>query len=91
MYTKHTFPAFLLSVIGYAGCCGQDSEFNTVRKVLVTLQEDETIVATESCLPLDVSGEQLFLVTRLGKQFYLYEEGQRNGPYENLENVNLKP
>ena len=81
----------LLSVIGCTGGYSQNSADGTVRKVLLTLQEKENIVATESCLPLDIAGGNLFLVTRLEKEFYVYEGGKRSGPYENLENVELKP
>jgi hypothetical protein len=88
---RHIFLALLVFVLSYTGCYGQDPAVNTVRRVLATLQENETIVTTESCLPLDITGEKLFLVTRLGNAFYVYESGQRKGPYETLENVTLAP
>jgi hypothetical protein len=88
---KHLLSILLVSMTGYAGCYSQNLANGTVRKVLLTLQEKEFIVATESCLPLNIAGGNLFLVTRLEKEFYVYEGDKRKGPYENLENVELKP
>jgi hypothetical protein len=90
MDMKNILFILLFFAVGSSACLGQNSNA-PLRKVLVTLQEDEIIVATESCLPLDITGENLFLVTRLGNRFYLYDGGQRRGPYESLENVNLSP
>jgi len=64
---------------------------NLSRKVLVTLQPEEGILEAESCFPLAVDGNQFYLVTSLDNKFFIYENGQRKGPFEDLETAGYKP
>jgi|GEM_PF-2241434 hypothetical protein len=63
---------------------------NVTRKVLVTLQAGEAIIEAESCFPLGMNNDQLYLVTTADGKYYIYENGQRTGPYTNLENIDIK-
>lgn len=61
-----------------------------IRKVLLTLQPGEKIMYGESCLSLAMGTGQVYLVTHAGDQYYVYENGQKRGPYGDLEEAGVK-
>jgi hypothetical protein len=83
----YTLTACML-LCAYSYC--QTSSANASRKILATLQPNEYIVTDESCLPVAVSDNNFFLVTRLGDNFYTCENGQRKGPYKSLKAEDIK-
>jgi hypothetical protein len=52
------------------------------QKVLVTLQNGEEPMYSESCIPLSFTNGHLHLVTRANNQYYVYENGTRKGPFK---------
>jgi hypothetical protein len=52
------------------------------QKVLVTLQNGEEPVYSESFIPLSFTDQGLYLVTRSNNQFFVYENGSRKGPFK---------
>lgn len=60
-----------------------------LRNVLITLQPGEKIMYAESCLALSVLNNQVALITRMGNKFYVYDKGQRKGPFDNLEGISI--
>jgi hypothetical protein len=55
------------------------------RKVLVTLQPEEEIMYGESYLSLIIATNQVSITTKLGDKFYIYKNGVRKGPFDDLE------
>lgn len=60
------------------------------RKVLMSLKDGERIVTNESCIELSFSANQLYLVAQQGKDFYVYENGIRKGPYKSMDQLNTR-
>ena len=90
---KHlTILLFMLTCIfGNALPQNSSSAGSPVRKVLAIIQTEEGILYDESCFPLDFSDNQLYMVTMLDGKYYIYEDGQRKGPFDNLEKGGYKP
>lgn len=57
------------------------------QKVLVTLQNGETPMYSESCIPMSFSDGVLKLVTRANGQYYYYENGTRKGPFKDTKTI----
>ncbi len=68
----------------------QTTTSKVTRKLLVTLQQGEKILEAESCLPLGISDNQVYLVTMADKKIYVYENGQRKGPFKDTEEAGIK-
>jgi hypothetical protein len=62
----------------------------TERNLLLTLSPGERIVEEECCIPLGLYQEQLFVVTRADGNYFIYEQGRRQGPYESLNASQLE-
>ncbi len=52
------------------------------KKILFSIQPGESIVYSESCLEMNNSGGQVYLVTQKNELFYEYVNGQRKGPFQ---------
>lgn len=63
---------------------------NVTRKLLVTLQPDEKIMMAESCLALLALENKVFLITTVGNNYFVYENGQRKGPFSKFEEIEVK-
>ena len=63
---------------------------NASRKVLLSLEEAEMPVVTESCFLLKDGAEEIYLVTDLGGKIYVYENGQKAGPFDNFASAGIK-
>ncbi len=81
----------LTGIFGIAQSQNSSTTGSPLRKVLATIQTEEGILYDESCFPLDLSGDQLYMVTMLNGKYYIYENGQRKGPFDNLEKGGYKP
>lgn len=84
----------LVLTVWVAACCcclpGLVLSQSTVsKKVLLSIQPGESIVTSESCIDVGYSADQLFVVTRKGDQFFIYEGGVRKGPF-NSKMVRVK-
>lgn len=60
------------------------------RKPLITLRPGEEILYGESSINISVTNSQLYLVTMLDEKIYVYENGQRKGPFDDTEEANIK-
>lgn len=87
MSPKFIFNYFLLITLSAFNTVAQE---DAIKKVLLTLQEGESIVTNESCLNFSGHNEQLYLVTWQDKQFYVYENGTRKGPYKKPEDIKFR-
>lgn len=65
-----------------------DAQIN--KQVLLKLQPGETIVTGESCVELSGTGNQLYVVTRQGDNIYIYEGGQRKGPFKSFNTAKIR-
>ena len=86
MKTKLLITGFILSLTASLAL-GQNAGN---RKVLLSLQPGERIVTNESCIELSYSANQLYLVTQQGQNYFVYEGGQRKGPYKSMEQIKEK-
>jgi hypothetical protein len=59
------------------------------KKVLLSLQPGESLQTYESCINLSYTANQLYVVTRKGDKMYIYEGGQRKGPFD-MDALKLK-
>jgi hypothetical protein len=80
-----------LSLFFVVNINGQPTANSFSRTVLATLQPGESILSAESCFFLSMNNNQLYLVTRQNNQFFIYENGQRKGPFGTLQGSMLKP
>ncbi len=55
------------------------------RKVLLTLQQGEIIMYGESFLSLTIATGQVSITTKMDDKFYIYKNGVKKGPFENLD------
>jgi hypothetical protein len=62
-----------------------------IRKVLISLQPEEEIMYGESYLSLIIATNQVSLTTKLGNKFYVYTNGVRKGPFDDLEEQVVPP
>ena len=85
---KQYLTLLLLITALYQPLISQSSGVN--RKVLLTLQPGEKIMYAESCLSLSISDNQVMLVTKIGEKIYVHRNGQRQGPFEDLEEANVQ-
>jgi hypothetical protein len=69
------------------GLCSTLSAQQAEQKVLVTLQNGEEPMYYESCIPMSFAGGNLFLVTRLNNQFFVYDKGTRKGPFKDASSI----
>jgi hypothetical protein len=60
------------------------------RKLLVTLQPNEDVLYSESCLNLSMNADQFYLVTLYNNKIYTYENGQKKGPFNDPEEAEIK-
>lgn len=84
---------FTLLVLGICTECNYSQNSpgqKASRKVLLTLQTGEKIMESESYFPLGFSDAQVYLVTRANNKIYVYENGQRRGPYKDTEEAGIK-
>jgi hypothetical protein len=51
------------------------------KRTLLTLQPGEIIVTGESCIEISETNNALYLVTRLNGKIFIYDKGQRKGPF----------
>jgi len=87
MKTNFCFAVCIAAFINKSCLLAQN---NAVRKVLLSLQAGERIVNNESCIELSYSANQLYLVTQQGQNFFIYEGGQRKGPYKSMDQIKEK-
>jgi hypothetical protein len=59
------------------------------KKLLLSLQPGEVLQTNESCIELSYTANQLYVVARKGDNIFVYEGGQRKGPF-NMDAVQLK-
>lgn len=52
------------------------------QKVLITLQKNEEPMYYESCIPMSFTHGSLKLVTRVGNEYFFYDNGTRKGPFK---------
>jgi hypothetical protein len=81
---------FLLSFTLIIAVNYLSAQDNASRKVLLSLQPGESIITNESCLLLSSSANQLYLVTLLDKQIFVYENSQRSGPYKSFNDIKVR-
>lgn len=82
---KKQLVTFLLIILTWS----VNGQTTATRKVLLSLQPGEKIMYAESCLSLRVNN-QVYLVTHLNDQIYVYENGQRRGPYDDMDEAGVK-
>jgi len=87
MSRKFLFNYLLLFTLSVFNSVAQE---DATKKALLTLQEGESIVTNESCLNFSGHNEQLYLVTWQDKQFYVYENGTRKGPYKKPDDIKFR-
>jgi hypothetical protein len=78
--------AFIVLSVAVVSIFGQTQ---ATKKVLLTLQPGETLQTSESCIELSYAANQLYVVTRKGDKLFVYEGGQRKGPF-NANAVKIK-
>jgi hypothetical protein len=66
-----------------------NAQSQVVKKTLLTMQPGEKLQNSESCIELSMASGQLYVVTRKGDQIFIYEGGQRKGPFA-MDAVKLK-
>jgi hypothetical protein len=64
---------------------------NLTSKIILSLQPGEKILTAESCLVLSVSNNQSYVVVSKNNQLFVYDNGQRKGPYKDVDEANIKP
>lgn len=60
------------------------------KQVLLKLQLGETIITGESCVEITNQGNTLYVVTQQGDNVYVYEGGQRKGPFKSFNAARVK-
>ena len=83
---KKVIAVLTLFVFSFIILSGQTQ---ATKKVLLTLQSDETLQISESCIGLSYTANQLYVVTRKGDKLFVYENGQRKGPFS-MDAIKLK-
>lgn len=85
---KRNLTIILFSVLAVLQAIGQAPAVE--RKLLITLQPNEDVLYSESCLNLSMNGDQFYLVTMYNNKYYTYENGQKHGPFNDTEEANIK-
>jgi len=81
---KKPFPILLLlTALLYQPLISQTTPLT--RKVLISLQPGEKIMYAESFLSLAISTEQVSLTTKMDDKFFVYKNGVKKGPFDNLD------
>ncbi|NJO68358.1 MAG: hypothetical protein HC830_02960 [Bacteroidetes bacterium] len=57
------------------------------RKVVISLQPNEVIMYAESHLSLLINNNQVSLTTKMGDKYYVYNNGVRKGPFDDIEEL----
>ena len=60
------------------------------RTVLISLQPGEQPVTSECCFALSATQNSIYLVTNLQGKNYVYEDGQKSGPYDKTNPLVLR-
>jgi hypothetical protein len=60
------------------------------KKVLLTLQPNETILTGESCIDIAITTNSLYVVTLQNGRIFVYENGQRKGPFSSPDAAKVK-
>jgi hypothetical protein len=83
-------PVFLICSSLFLAANYLSAQDNASRKVLLSLQQGESIMTNESCIQVSASADQLYLVTWMDKKLYVYENGQRKGPFASPNDVKVR-
>jgi len=59
------------------------------QKVLVTLQENEFPLYSESCIPMSLAEGKFYLVTNQDGKIFVYDGSKRNGPYKDTQTAGI--
>jgi hypothetical protein len=77
-------------MVSFTSATLEAQQANAERQVLATLGEGESFVYGESCFALSAGKTDIYFVTKKGNEFYIYDNGIKKGPLNELTEEMLR-